>query len=109
MDGAEVAATGEGLEGEVFAIVNPRDIVLSREAPAGSAQNVFSGAVEEWRRAAERQRLRVVVASRPRLVAKVTRAGGRIHGSASRSDGVPSHRSEDVSPGVSAARRPPRT
>jgi molybdate transport system ATP-binding protein len=85
---AEVAGTGpairtpEGLvdlaEGEgpgaVYLTVSPREITLSRRPPDGSAQNVFAGNVMELvPEPPSGERIRVVLNSRPALVAEVTR------------------------------------
>jgi molybdate transport system ATP-binding protein len=68
-----VVDPGEG--DEVLVTVAPREIVLSRERPTGSAMNVFEGAVEELTpEPPNGERLRVRIASRPPLVAEVTRA-----------------------------------
>jgi molybdopterin-binding protein len=69
-----VVDPGEG-DGEVLITVAPREIVLSRERPSGSAMNVFEGAVEELTpEPPNGERLRVRIGSRPPLVAEVTRA-----------------------------------
>ncbi len=63
-----------GGAGDVFVAVNPREITLHREAPSGSAQNVFRGTVVEL--APEPpfgERVRVVLGTRPPLVAETTR------------------------------------
>jgi molybdate transport system ATP-binding protein len=63
-----------GGDEEVFVTVSPRDITLSRERPAGSAQNVFAGTVEEIApEPPAGERLRVTLASQPPLVAEITR------------------------------------
>ena len=71
-DGALVVAD-PGVEGEVFVTVNPQEITLSLEPPAGSAQNVFRGAViEVVPEPPAGDRVRVVLGTRPPLVAEVT-------------------------------------
>ena len=60
----------------VYLAVNPREITLSRTAPEGSAQNVFEGPVLEIvPEGPEGERIRVVLGTRPGLVAEVTREG----------------------------------
>src|SRR5437899_10250473 len=44
-DGAELAVADCAFEGEVFAVVDPREITLSLGRPSGSARNVMSGRV----------------------------------------------------------------
>jgi molybdate transport system ATP-binding protein len=75
-DGDELTAADGELEGEVLALVDPRDITVSREAPSGSAQNVLLGAVVEVvPEPPHGDRVRVSLATRPPLVAELTRAG----------------------------------
>jgi molybdate transport system ATP-binding protein len=72
-DGA-LAIADAGLAGVVRLIVHPHDIVLSREAPAGSAVNVLRGPVEDViPEPPDGDLVRVVVATRPALIAQVTR------------------------------------
>jgi molybdate transport system ATP-binding protein len=62
--------------GTVYLTVNPREITLSRERPQSSAQNVFEGEVREIiPEAPAGDRVRVVLSTRPALVAEVTREG----------------------------------
>ena len=69
-----VAADGE-IEGEVIALVDPRDVTLSLEPPAGSARNVLRGRVEELLpEPPSLERVRVSLESRPPLVAEITHA-----------------------------------
>jgi len=56
--------------GEVVAVVRPSIVTLSREAPAGSARNVFVGEVRSV--AVDGDRARVRISSRPPLVAEIT-------------------------------------
>jgi molybdate transport system ATP-binding protein len=66
-----VAADGTG---DVTAIVHPKDITLALERPAGTARNVFEGAIEELvPEPPDGALVRVLVASTPRLAAEVTR------------------------------------
>jgi len=69
------AQPSDGTErGSGFARVSPRDITLSREAPATSARNVFAGEVVEIApEPPHGERVRVALATRPGLVAEVTR------------------------------------
>lgn len=70
----ELLAADPGLSGEVFVAIDPREIVLSRDAPSGSARNVFRGRVVEIAPEPPRgERIRVALATRPPLVAEVTR------------------------------------
>jgi molybdate transport system ATP-binding protein len=60
--------------GDLFLTVSPREITLFRERPAGSAQNVFAGPiVEVVPEPPAGERVRVVLGTRPMLVAEVTR------------------------------------
>jgi molybdopterin-binding protein len=62
--------------GTVYLTVNPREITLSRTAPQSSAQNVFEGEVVEIiPEPPAGERLRVVLNTRPTLVAEVTPEG----------------------------------
>jgi molybdate transport system ATP-binding protein len=62
---------GEG--DEVFVVVDPREITLHTERPAGTAQNVFRGAIAQlipeppWG-----ERVRAALDTRPPLVAEIT-------------------------------------
>ena len=70
----EIAVTSQASGGEVFVTVSPREITLSREHPAGSAQNVFHGPILELApEPPAGERVRVVLGTRPMLVAEVTR------------------------------------
>jgi molybdopterin-binding protein len=58
----------------VYLTVSPREITLSLRPPDGSAQNVFAGTVVELvPEPPSGERIRVVLNSRPALVAEVTR------------------------------------
>jgi molybdate transport system ATP-binding protein len=60
--------------GAVYLTVSPREITLSLRPPDGSAQNVFAGNVIELvPEPPAGERIRVVLNSRPSLVAEVTR------------------------------------
>jgi molybdate transport system ATP-binding protein len=70
----EIVAAESALDGEVFAVIDPREIMLSRDPPAGSARNVLRGRVEEVQpEPPAGDRVRVTLASRPALVAELTR------------------------------------
>ena len=74
--GASVVVVDPGGEGEVYAVVPPSIIVLSRLAPEGSARNVFHGLVREVvPEPPHGERVRVALDTAPRLVAEVTAAG----------------------------------
>jgi molybdate transport system ATP-binding protein len=58
----------------VYLTVSPREITLSRQAPEGSAQNVFLGTVREMvPEPPAGERVRVVLDANPMLVVEVTR------------------------------------
>ncbi len=66
---------------DVFAVVPPTAIVLSRAAPEGSARNIFRGEVTELApEPPHGERIRVALATAPRLVAEVTPAGAQALG-----------------------------
>lgn len=76
--GGRMAVVDPGGDGEVFAVVPPSSITLSRSAPEGSARNVFHGAVRELvPEPPHGERLRVALDTTPPLVAEVTAAGAR--------------------------------
>ena len=63
-----------GGDDEVFVAVGPREITLHLERPGGSALNVFEGPIDELvPEPPFGERLRVSLATRPPLVAEVTR------------------------------------
>jgi molybdate transport system ATP-binding protein len=67
-------AADAGLDGDVFVAIDPREIVISRDPPSGSARNVFRGRVTEIAPEPPRgERVRVALATEPPLVAEVTR------------------------------------
>ena len=79
--GGSVVRTTEGdlivsslpAAGDLFLTVSPREITLFRDRPAGSAQNVFTGPiVEVVPEPPAGERVRVVLGTRPMLVAEVT-------------------------------------
>jgi len=70
----DVAVSVYPAQGDVFLTVSPREITLFRERPAGSAQNVFAGPIVELvPEPPAGERVRVVLGTRPMLVAEVTR------------------------------------
>jgi molybdate transport system ATP-binding protein len=72
--GGEIAVSGPTARGDVFLTVSPREITLFREHPEGSAQNVFEGPIVELvPEPPAGERVRVVLGTRPVLVAEVTR------------------------------------
>jgi molybdate transport system ATP-binding protein len=80
-DGGTLAVADGGTDGEVLIVVAPQEIVLARERPGGSALNVFAGRIEELTpEPPQGERLRVRIASRPPIVAEVTRASAEAMG-----------------------------
>jgi molybdate transport system ATP-binding protein len=72
-DGTLVVADPGG-NGAVFMAVSPREITLSLEPPAGSAQNVLHGPIRELvPEPPAGERVRVALRTTPPLVAEVTR------------------------------------
>jgi molybdate transport system ATP-binding protein len=70
----EIAVTEHPAAGDLFLTVSPREITLFREHPEGSAQNVFRGVIVELvPEPPAGERVRVVLGTRPMLVAEVTR------------------------------------
>jgi molybdate transport system ATP-binding protein len=70
----DLVLAGPGEDGETAAIVNPREITLTLERPAGTARNVFAGVIEELvPEPPNGERVRVSVLSTPPLIAEVTR------------------------------------
>jgi molybdate transport system ATP-binding protein len=73
-ESGEILAAECDLGDEVFAVVDPREITLFLERPAGSAQNVLRGPVEEiLPEPPHGERVRVSLATRPPVVAELTR------------------------------------
>jgi molybdate transport system ATP-binding protein len=65
-----------GVPGTVYLTVNPREVTLSRTQPISSAQNVLEGAVQEIiPEPPAGERIRVVLDTRPLMVAEVTPEG----------------------------------
>ena len=70
----DLAVSDPGEPGEVFLTVDPREITLHTVRPEGSAQNVFAGLIVELApEPPSGERVRVVLGTRPPLVAEVTR------------------------------------
>ena len=70
----EIAVAQGGAAGDVFLTVDPRQITLHPHAPEGSAQNVLEGPILELTpEPPSGERIRVVLGTRPPLVAEVTR------------------------------------
>jgi molybdate transport system ATP-binding protein len=82
-DGGTLSVVDPGEGDDVLVVVAPREIVLSlsREKPAGSALNVFAGVIDELTpEPPAGERVRIRIASRPPLVAEVTRASAEAMG-----------------------------
>ena len=75
IDGGGTLTAMDGTDGEVFAVVHPRNVALYRSQPEGTPRNVWSGRIT----AVDQQgdRVRVSVAGPPTLVAEVTPAAVR--------------------------------
>jgi len=70
----ELLLSGDGASGELTAVVHPREITLALAPPAGSARNVFEGAIEELvPEPPSGDLVRVSIATTPPLIAEVTR------------------------------------
>ena len=70
----EIAISLAGEAGDLFVTVDPRQITLHAHRPEGSAQNVFAGQILELApEPPAGERVRVVLGTRPPLVAEVTR------------------------------------
>ncbi len=70
----DLAVSDPGDPGDVFVTVDPRQITLHPHPPEGSAQNVFVGPILELApEPPSGERIRVVLGTRPTLVAEVTR------------------------------------
>jgi molybdate transport system ATP-binding protein len=72
-EGGALTIVDPGFDGDVFLAVSPREITLHRDPPGGSAQNQIAGTVRELvPEPPMGERLRVVIDSRPPLVAEIT-------------------------------------
>jgi len=72
IEGGGTLAAMDSTEGEVFAVVHPRNVALYRSQPEGTPRNVWSGRITALDRQGDR--VRVTVGGAPRLVAEVTPA-----------------------------------
>ena len=71
----EIVAADVEHDGAVFAVVDPREVTVSLDPPHGSAQNVLVGPVIELEpEPPSGERVRVVLATTPPMVAELTRA-----------------------------------
>jgi len=75
IEGGGTLTAMDGTDGEVFAVVHPRNVALYRSQPEGTPRNVWPGRIT----AVDQQgdRVRVSVAGPPTLVAEVTPASVR--------------------------------
>jgi molybdate transport system ATP-binding protein len=70
----ELVVAEHAADGDVAVVVRPREITLALERPTGTARNVFEGAIEELLpEPPDGELVRVSLASRPPLIAEVTR------------------------------------
>ena len=70
----ELTLAAPGAESDAAVVVHPREITLALERPAGSARNVFAGAIEELvPEPPAGELVRVSLATTPPLIAEVTR------------------------------------
>jgi len=71
----EIVAAGTEHEGDVFAVIDPREITVSLDPPGGSARNALRGPVSDLQpEPPGGERVRVGIATVPPLVAELTRA-----------------------------------
>ena len=77
----EIAVVEPPGAGDVALVIHPREIILSRERPLGSARNVFEGTIEELvPEPPAGETVRVMLATRPPLAAEVTRTSSEALG-----------------------------
>jgi molybdate transport system ATP-binding protein len=70
----ELVLSEHAAEGDDAIVVRPREIALALERPVGTARNVFEGAIEELLpEPPDGELVRVSLATRPPLIAEVTR------------------------------------
>jgi molybdate transport system ATP-binding protein len=68
-----ITAMAQDAGSDLFAVISPDQVTLSREAPAGSARNRISGTIAELLpEAPYGERVRVVIGPSPVLVAEIT-------------------------------------
>ena len=72
IEGGGILTAMDGTDGEVFAVVHPRNVALYRSQPEGTPRNVWSGRITALDRQGDR--VRVTIGGAPRLVAEVTPA-----------------------------------
>jgi molybdate transport system ATP-binding protein len=72
IDGGGALTAMDEADGDVFAVVHPRNVALHRSQPEGTPRNVWSGRITALDHQGDR--VRVMVAGRPDLVAEVTTA-----------------------------------
>jgi len=75
IDGGGTLTAMDGADGDVFAVVHPRNVALYRSQPEGTPRNVWSGRITALDQQGDR--VRVTVGGTPRLVAEVTPAAVR--------------------------------
>ena len=75
IEGGGVLTAMDGADGDVFAVVHPRNVALYRSEPEGTPRNVWSGRITALDQQGDR--VRVTVDGAPRLVAEVTPAAVR--------------------------------
>jgi molybdopterin-binding protein len=72
----ELVLAESAAEGDTAVLVRPREITLALDRPTGTARNVFEGAIEELvPEPPDGELVRVTLATRPPLIAEVTRQG----------------------------------
>ena len=72
LEGGGALTAIDGADGDVFAVVYPRNVALHRSQPEGTPRNVWSGRIAALDQQGDR--VRVTVDGAPRLVAEVTAA-----------------------------------
>jgi molybdate transport system ATP-binding protein len=72
VEGGGILTAMDGTDGDVFAVVHPRNVALYRSQPEGTPRNVWSGRITALDRQGDR--VRVTIGGAPRLVAEVTPA-----------------------------------
>ena len=72
IEGGGTLTSIDGADGDVFAMVYPRNVALHRTQPEGTPRNVWSGRITSLDRQGDR--VRVTVGGTPLLVAEVTTA-----------------------------------